>query len=403
MPNFPFYIARRYLFSKKSTNVINLISGISVFGVTIGTAALLIIMSVFNGLDLLIKSLFSSFDPDIKITLIEGKKFNLSDSLINQIQNLEGVAIYSEVLEENALIRYDSRQFVATVKGVDEKFTKMTGIDTMLYDGSFTLQDDNNDYAVIGHLVATNLGVGLNFIDPLIIYSPKKEAKHLNLETAVNRRIIYPKGIFSIQPEVDQKYILVPMDFARGLFNESSRISALEIKTNPLLDVDEVKAELKAILGKNFAVKDRYQQQELLYKTIKSEKFIGFLILGFIIVIASFNIIGSLTMLIIDKKKDIIILQNIGASLKEIRKIFLFEGWSISLLGAGLGIAIGYLFCYMQETIGIIPLLGNGAFIVDYYPVKTYMSDTLAVFGVVLIIGFLASWYPVRYITRRYL
>ncbi len=403
MPNFPFYIARRYLFSKKSTNVINLISGISIFGVTIGTAALLIILSVFNGLDSLIKSLFSTFDPDIKITLVEGKQFDMSEETMKQIQSLDGVAVFAKVLEENALIRYDDKQFVATIKGVDEQFQEMTGIDTMLYDGSFTLEQEHHNFAVVGHLVAMNLGIGLNFIDPLIIYSPRKEAKQFNLETAINRKIIYPKGIFSIHQEVDQKYVLVPMRFARELFEVKTMFSAIELKVVEGYEVDDLKEEIAGILGNEYSVKDRFEQQELLYKTIKSEKFMGFLILGFIILIASFNIIGSLTMLIIDKKKDISILRNMGATLKDVRKIFLFEGWSISSLGAVLGIALGYLFTYLQTHVGIVPLKGDGAFIIEYYPVEAYLSDAIAVFAVVLLIGFVASWYPVRYITRKYL
>ena len=404
MPNFPFYIARRYLFSKKSTNVINIISGISVFGVTISTLSLVVILSVFNGLDGLIKSLFSSFDPDIKITLNEGKTFNTDTKQFNQIKKLEGIAVYSEVIEENALLRYGDKEFVATVKGVDGSFSLMTGIDSMMIDGGFTLKKKDKMFAVVGYGIASALSLGLNFIEPIIIYVPKMTGKtNINIQNATNRKIIYPSGIFSIQQEIDSKYIIVPIEFARSLFEYSSKITSFEISLKPDVNAKAVQARISSILGDKFNVRNRFQQQEIMYKTIKSEKLIGFLILLFIILIASFNIIGSLTMLIIDKKKDIETLLSMGADFPTIRKIFLIEGWLISVTGAILGLILGIAFCLLQQKFGLIALQGNGSFIVDSYPVEIYYSDLFFIFFSVISIGFLAAWYPVRYITQRYL
>ncbi len=404
MPIFPFYIARRYLFSKKSTNVINIISGISVFGVTISTLALVVILSVFNGLDGLIKSLFSSFDPDIKITLNEGKSFNPNSQQFNKIKNLDGIAIFSEVIEENALLRYGDKEFVATIKGVSNSFASMTGIDTMMIDGKFVLKQGKEMFAVTGYGIASALSIGLNFIEPIIIYVPKNTGnKNINLQNATKRKIIYPSGIFSIQQEIDSRYLIVPIEFARDLFDYSKNITSFEIGTKPNANTDKLQTEIKSILGNKFDVKNRFQQQEIMYKTIKSEKLIGFLILLFIIFIASFNVIGSLTMLIIDKKKDIETLLSMGASFPVIRKIFLIEGWLISVTGAILGIFLGIVFCILQQKYGLIALQGDGSFIVDSYPVKIYISDLFFIFLSVISIGFLAAWYPVRYITQKYL
>jgi lipoprotein-releasing system permease protein len=402
MTGFPFYIARRYLLSRKSTNVINLISGISVFGVTTGTMALVIILSVFNGLDTLIRSLFSTFDPDLKIELNEGKRFSLDSEMLSQIRQINEVMYVTEVLQENALVRYDDREMVVSVKGVGSEFASMSGIDTMLFDGRFVLEENGRPLAVVGYGIASQLSVGLAFIDPLIFYAPRHDASINDPEKAVTREVAFPSGIFSVQQEIDHSVILVPLTFARDLFNEEKRISALEVKLRPGASESKVREEISHIIGDDFECRNRYQQQELLYKTIRSEKLIGFIILGFILLIASFNVIGSLTMLIIEKREDIRTLQHLGATLGEIRKIFMFEGWAVSLLGSLAGILLGVLFSVLQDKIGIIPLQGDGSFIVDYYPVLVLWEDLLAVFITVSAIGLIAAWYPVRRITVNY-
>jgi len=402
--NFSFYIAKRYLFARKSKNVINIISAISVVGVSIGTMALIVILSVFNGFDNLVQSLFNSFDPDIKITIKEGKTFSSGAERIQNLKKLKGVLYMSEIIEENALLKYGDRQFIATVKGVSDEFLNMSGIDSMIIDGEFILKENKNNYAVIGQGVAINLAVGLNFITPINIYVPKRTEKiSFNPEKAFSLKYIFPSGIFAIQQDFDSKYIIVPIDFARDLLDYTNEVSAIEIKLDPAFNQAEIQKEIKNYLGTGYEVKNRFEQQELLYKIMKSEKWAIFLILTFILIIASFNVIGSLTMLIIEKKKDIETLRSLGTNLSVLRKIFLFEGWMISILGAILGLMTGTTICWIQQHFGLIKLKGSGSFVIDTYPVSMEFPDFIYVFLTVLFIGYLAAWYPVRYISRKFL
>lgn len=402
--NFSFYIAKRYLFAKKSKNVINIISAISVVGVSIGTMALIVILSVFNGFDNLVQSLFNSFDPDIKITIKEGKTFSSGAERIQNLKKLKGVLYMSEIIEENALLKYDDRQYIVTVKGVSDEFLNMSGIDSMIIDGEFILKKNKNNYAVIGQGVAINLAVGLNFITPINIYVPKRTQKvSLNPEKAFSRKYIFPSGIFAIQQDFDSRYIIVPIDFARDLLDYTNEVSAIELKLDPAFNQNEIQKEIKNYLGTGYEVKNRFEQQELLYKIMKSEKWAIFLILTFILIIASFNVIGSLTMLIIEKKKDIETLRNLGTNLSVLRKIFLFEGWMISILGAVLGLLTGTIICRIQQYFGLIKIQGSGSFVIDTYPVSMEFPDFIYVFVTVLFIGYLAAWYPVRYISGKFL
>lgn len=402
--NFSFYIAKRYLFAKKSRNVINIISAISVVGVSIGTMALIVILSVFNGFDNLVQSLFNSFDPDIKITIKEGKTFSSGAERIQNLKKLKGVLYMSEIIEENALLKYDDRQYIVTVKGVSDEFINMSGIDSMIIDGKFILKENKNNYAVIGQGVALNLAVGLNFITPINIYVPKRTQKvSLNPEKAFSRKYIFPSGIFAIQQDFDSRYIIVPIDFARDLLDYSNEVSAIELKLDPVFNKDKIQEEIKKHLGTGYEVKNRFEQQELLYKIMKSEKWAIFLILTFILIIASFNIIGSLTMLIIEKKKDIHTLRSLGTSLPVLRKIFLFEGWMISVLGAILGLMTGTIICWIQQHFGLIKIQGSESFVIDTYPVYMELPDFVYVFVTVFFIGYLAAWYPVRYISGKFL
>jgi len=402
--NLPFYISKRYLVSKKTQNAINIISGISVFGVAVGTMALIVILSVFNGFDELIKSLYSTFDPEIKITLSEGKTFSPSLPAFSEVRNHENVWYFSEVLEENVLLRYGERQYIATMKGVDDEFVNLTGIDTMIVEGEFKLKDKNMPYAVIGQGVAYYLGVGLTFLNPINIYSIKRTGNiSMNPEQAINRKFIFPSGIFSIEQEHNTRYIIVPIFFARDLLGYKDEVTAIELKLQPGINVELIQNEIIQILGDEFLVQNRNEQNALFYRIMKSEKWAIFFILTFILIIASFNIIGSLTMLILDKKEDIRTLRNLGASDILIRRIFLMEGWMISIVGAITGLLIGSLIAWLQARFGLIKLSGSGSFIIDAYPVVYKFLDVLKVFFTVLFIGFLAAWYPVKYISKKFL
>ena len=401
-----FYIARRYLISKKSVNVINIISGISVAGVTVGTFALVAILSVFNGLDSSIKSLFSTFDPDIKVTASQGKSFDLNEGDFEAVKHLEGVSTVTPVVEEDALFTYSSRQYFATVKGVPANYNEISRLDTnSITSGRFVLEADQIPFAVVGQGVAYYLSVGLNFSDPIHIYTLKKGTSgRPNLATAFNHNTIYASGIFANQQEIDSKYVLVPFGYAQELFQMGNKVSAVEIGLKEGFPEDSAKEQISRILGQKFVVKTQFEQHELFYKVMQSEKWAIFIILGFVLVIASFNILGSLSMLIIDKKADIAVLQSMGANQKLIRTIFLFEGWLISLSGAIFGVILGILICWIQIEFGILKIPGNeGSFIFSAYPVEIRAGDILAIFLLVSGIGFLAAWYPIRFISGKYL
>ncbi len=402
--NFPYYIAKRYLFAKKSQNVINIISIISVIGVAIGTMALIVILSVFNGFESIISSLFNAFDPDLRITLAEGKTFPVKQAEIQKIKHMEGVIHYAEVLEENALIKYSGQQYIGTIKGVSEQYNQMTGIDSMIVEGRFVLEEEGNEYAVIGQGIAYYLSVGLRFVDPLEVYVPKRQQSiTFNPKKAFNKKYIFPSGIFSIEKDIDSKYIIVPLEFAKDLLDYENQISALELKISPRHNNKKTQKKIQDMLGDRYNVKNRYEQKELFYKIMKSEKWAIFFILTFVLIIASFNIIGSLTMLIIEKKKDMYTFRSMGANIKFIRKVFLIEGWMISIVGAVIGMVLGFILCYLQETFGLVTLQGAQSFIISAYPVEMQWEDFLSVLVTVLFIGFIAAWYPVRYITRKHL
>ena len=398
--NLSFYIAKRYLFSKKKTNLINIISAISVVGLAVGTMGLIIGLSGFNGFESLIKSLFSTFDPDLKITLAEGKYFSPNEGVLQEIKRMPDVAYFTEVVEDNALLRSDDREVLATIKGVSQEFELMSGLDTMIVEGEFKLQKDDINFAVFGQGVAFYLSIGLTMIDPIDMYVPRKGKRiAATLEGNFNHGQIYPSGIFQIQQDLDTKYVIVPISFARTLFEADEKVTAIELKLKDGVKSDEAQKIISAKLGSGFVVKNRYQQHDYLYKTMQGEKFATYLILILILIIASFNIIGSLTMLIIDKKDDIEILRSMGADNRLIRNIFLFEGWSISILGSIIGTIAGVLLCKAQIAYGFVKLQGGSSFIIDAYPIKIVPLDIVVVLLSVMMIGFLASLFPVRYIS----
>ena len=403
--NLPFYIARRYLLGKKSQNAINIISAISVLGVATGTMALVIVLSVFNGFDRVVKSLFSTFDPDIEISAAEGKTFTPDPATTKAISGLPGVVAVSEVVEENVLLLYDENQHIATIKGVDEVYREVTGLDSMIYEGEMKLKDANRSYAVVGQGVAYSLRIGLAFIDPLFVYTIDRKSR-INMaqpEESIRRDFLYPSGIFSIEQDFDSRYVITSIDFVRELLSYDREVSFLEVKLDPAIPAGRVQDEIASLMGEGFQVKNRQQQNELFYKVMRSEKWAIFLILTFILVIASFNIIGSLSMLIIDKKKDIITLRNMGAGNRLIGKIFLAEGWLISLVGSVLGIFLGTGFSWLQQRFGLIKLSGSGSFIIDAYPVWIEGWDIVLIWITVLFIGWIAARYPVAQISRKYL
>jgi len=403
--NLPLYIAKRYLLGKKSQNAINIISGISVLGITTGTMALVIVLSVFNGFDSVVKSLYNTFDPDIQISSITGKTFTPDPATTQAIHSLPGVSAVSEVMEENVLLLYNDRQHIATVKGVDEAFRDVSGLDSMIIDGEMKLKDQNRPYVVVGRGVAYSLGIGLSFIDPLFIYTIDRTAR-INMsqpEESIRRDFIYPSGIFEIEQDFDSRYIICPIDFVRELLLYQDEVTYLEVKLDPSIPGDEVREEILSLMGEGFHVKNREQQNEMFYRVMRSEKWAIFLILTFILIIASFNIIGSLSMLIIDKKKDILTLRNMGAGNKLIKQIFLMEGWLISVLGSISGLFLGTAISWIQQHFGVIKLTGSGSFIIDAYPVQIEALDILLIWVTVLVIGLIAARYPVRQISKKYL
>ena len=403
--NLSFYIARRYLLGKKSQNAINIISGISVLGITTGTMALVIVLSVFNGFDTVVKSLYNTFDPDIQISAKMGKTFAPDPVTMQELRSTPGVVAVSEVLEENVLLLYDERQHIATIKGVDDAFNDVSGLDSMVYDGEMKLKDRNRPYAVVGQGVAYSLGIGLNFINPLFVYTIDRTSR-INMaqpEESIRRDYIYPSGIFSIEQEYDSRYVICPIEFVRKLLSYQDEVTSLEGKLDPGFQPEGVQKRIASLMGDDFNVKNREQQNELFYKVMRSEKWAIFLILTFILIIASFNVIGSLSMLIIDKKKDIITLRNMGAENRLIKRIFLVEGWLISVFGSITGIFLGTAISWVQQRFGIIKLTGNGNFIIEAYPVHIEVVDICLVWVTVLLIGLFAARYPVRQISKKYL
>lgn len=406
--NFPFFIAKRYLFSKKSHNAINVISGISVCGVALATMAMVCTLSVFNGFQDMVATFFTAFDPQLKIVASTGKVFNGQDERIIKIKNLPDIEVVSESLEDNAMVQYKERQAMAVVKGVEDNFSQLTPIDSILFGrGDLVLHDEVVDYAIPGIQLLSTLGTGVKFLDPLEIYAPKRGAK-INMANPSASFIsgdLFSSGLtFSVnQEKYDATYIITSIDFARKMFQYTTEVSAVNLKLKPDADESNVKSEILKILGDDFKVLNRYEQQADTYRIMEIEKLISYLFLTFILMIACFNVIGSLSMLIIDKKNDVVTLRNLGANDNQIVRIFLFEGRMISFIGAIAGVIIGLALCFAQQEFGLISLGDSGSFIVDSYPVSIHIWDVILVFATVLIVGFLSVWYPVRYLSKRLL
>lgn len=395
---FPFYIALRYLFAKKSHNIINVISGISVVSITVGTMALIIVLSVFNGFENLVTSLLNSFNPDLVISVSKGKTFSMDGFPLDKVMAVEGVANYAEVLEETALVTYRDRQHIVKMKGVGKGFEKINKIDSMMWDGQYLLMDRDIERVVIGHGVETILGVNReDYANPLVFFVPKR-GKTVSINPAQSFRSgsLYASGSFAIHADVDVNYTLVPINFARRLLDYSNEVTAVELSLKHNINNKKVQREIEKILGEQFEVKNRFQQQELLYSITRSEKWAIFLILCFIMLLAAFNIVGSLSMLIIEKRKDIGVLRSLGANLPVVRKIFLMEGAMITFGGSLIGVILGSVVCLLQQHFGIIGIQAEGSFIIEAYPVKMLFSDVILVFITVSALGFLAALIPVQ-------
>lgn len=407
--NLPFYIARRYLFSKKKHNAINIISAVSVCGVALATLALVCTLSVFNGFQDMVAGFFTAFDPELKITVREGKVFDPHESRVAQIYAMPEIEVWTETLEENAMVQYKDRQTMAVIKGVEDNFEQLTAIDSLLYGtGKFVLNDSVVDYGILGVELMSELGTGIQFVDPLQVYAPKRNARvnMANPAASFNSDYLFsPGAVFIVnQQKYDARYILTSLGFARRLFDYDTEVSAIEIKLKPGSNIDAVEKKMEEILGERFVVQNRYEQQADVFRIMEIEKFISYLFLTFILAIACFNVIGSLSMLILDKRDDVETLRNLGAGDQLITRIFLFEGRMISVFGASIGIVLGLLLCFLQQKFGLISLGGgNGSFVVDAYPVSVHLMDVLLVFVTVIAVGFLSVWYPVKYLSRRLL
>lgn len=405
--NFPYYIARRYLFSKKSTNAINVISFISMAGVAVASMALIITLSVFNGFHDLVASLFTAMDPQLVVVPREGKTVPADDPLLDQIRKMPEVDVAMDCVEDNALAVFGDRQAMVKIKGVEDNFTELTHINDILYgEGEFSLHAANLQYGTIGIRLAETLGTSARWEGFLKIYAPKREGQ-LDManptEGFVEDSLISPGVVFYVrQAKYDANYIITPIAFARNLFDQQGMVTNLELKLKNGTSVDRTKSKIKDIVGEKYDVLDRYEQQEDTFKIMVIEKLIAYIFLTFILAVACFNIIGSLSMLIIDKKDDVVTLRNLGATDKQITRIFLLEGRLIAAVGAVVGIVLGLLLCLAQQTFGLVKLGStSGSFIVDAYPVSVHPWDIVLVFFTVLVVSFLAVWYPVHYFSRR--
>lgn len=407
--NLSLYIAKRYLFSKKSHQVINIISGVAVAGVALATMAMVCTLSVFNGFQGIVEKQFTAFDPQLKITAADGKYFDASDERITAVTALPQVHIATQSIEDKAMVQYEGRQAMIILKGVEDSFEHLTDIDkAIIGNGSFILKDSTASYAVPGAGLVSALNSGIYHTKPLEVYAPRR-GKRVSLSNPASN---FAKGhlhssgvIFAVQqPKYDNNYLLTSIDFARKIFSRrANEVSSIEILLHKGSNEQAVKKEIERLLGKEYLVHDRYQQQEDIFRIMKIEKFISYIFLSFILLIACFNIIGSLSMLVIEKKRDVSTLRSMGADNSLITNIFVAEGAMISIFGAAIGIAAGVLLCLLQEHFGLLTMGGGGNFVVDSYPVAIHWSDVLATFATVIVVGLVAVGLPTRLLTRRVL
>lgn len=408
--NFSFYVARRYMFSKKSVGAINVISFISVAGVAVGTMALVIVLSVFNGFHDLVASLFTNFDPQIEVVPVKGKTINADAPELDRIRHLDFVDVATDVVEDQAIAVYGDRQRMVTVMGVDENFDQLTNISDILYgDGDFTLRVANLYFGVPGIRLAQDLGLGARWADYLKIYAPVRRGQLTDLDTPTDGFVVdsllSPGVVYAVnQNKYDRDRIITSIYFARQLFDQDGMLSSLQLRLKPGTDLAEAKREIKAVAGEKFRVLDRFEQQADTFRIMQIEKVLAYVFLTFILIVACFNIISSLSMLIIDKKNDINTLHNLGANDRQIQSIFLYEGRIISAVGALIGIGLGLALCGLQQAFGFVKMgESSGTFIVNAYPVSVHYWDVLVVFITVILIGWAASWIPARRLRKQIL
>lgn len=408
--NFSFYVARRYMFSKKSVGAINVISFISVAGVAVGTMALVIVLSVFNGFHDLVASLFTNFDPQIEVVPVKGKTINADAPELDRIRHLDFVDVATDVVEDQAIAVYGDRQRMVTVMGVDENFDQLTNISDILYgDGDFTLRVANLYFGVPGIRLAQDLGLGARWADYLKIYAPVRRGQLTDLDTPTDGFVVdsllSPGVVYAVnQNKYDRDRIITSIYFARQLFDQDGMLSSLQLRLKPGTDLSTAKREIKAAAGEKFRVLDRFEQQADTFRIMQIEKVLAYVFLTFILIVACFNIISSLSMLIIDKKNDINTLHNLGANDRQIQSIFLYEGRIISAVGALIGIGLGLALCGLQQAFGFVKMgESSGTFIVNAYPISVHYWDVLVVFITVILIGWAASWIPARRLRKQIL
>lgn len=406
--NLPLHIAKRYLFSKKSHNAINIISAISVCGVALATLALVCTLSVFNGFHDLIASFFTHFDPDLKVETVKGKTFTPDSTQLIAIESIPGVEVVSSTLEDNAMAKYKDQQTMVTIKGVDDNFQALTHIDEILYGNpEFKLYDAVVDYGIMGQQLMYILNTGVQPYDPIEVYAPRKGTK-VNMSNPLanfHRELLYsPGSVFNINDSrYASSYIITSMDYARRLFDYTDEVSALELRLFPEADVQEVKHAISNIMGEGFTVKDRYEQQEATFKVVKIEKFISYLFLCFILMVACFNIISSVSMLILDKRDNANTLRSLGAPDGMVARIFIYEGNLIALIGAIVGLVLGIVLCLLQQHFGLIGLGGDGQFVVSAYPVRVKFTDIVLVFFSVVVVSAISVWLPIRLVNKYFM
>jgi len=407
--SYELFIARRYLFAKKSHHAINIISGISVLGVAVATMAMVVTLSVFNGFQDLVADLFTAFDAELRVTPTDGQTVSAKDAVLLKLKKNDAVEVYTPVLEGQALVVRDSKQQVVTIKGVADNFTKQGHIKDILYgDGSFCLHADVLEYGILGIQLAQQLGLPAYFEEPLQVYAPKR-GERVNIGNPLSSfnhdELQSPGVVFMVrQSKYDAHYILTSLQFAQHLFDREGRVSSVELKLKAGIKADKVKEQLQAELGGRFKVEDRYEQQNDVFRVMRIEKLISYFFLTFILLVACFNIIGSLSMLMIDKRQDIQTLRSLGATDSQICTIFRLEGHIISFAGALLGLVLGGVLCWVQQEYSLVTMGDSeGSFIIEAYPVSVYLTDILLVLVTVLAVGWLAIWYPVRYLTKKIL
>lgn len=390
-----FLFARRYFTSKKSTNAITLIAWISISAIMVGTAALIIVLSVFNGFEDLVKGLYADFYADLRITPQVGKTFVLTPKQIQQIQNTSGVAFYSLTAEEKALLVNGDNQSIVFVKGVDSSFTKVNPVQTHLIRGSFNLGTIQKPQLVVGAGIENALGLDVEkSLYPVTLYMPNRQSANMLSAEGLYSYNAMPAGTFMIQEDFDNKYVFTNLAFVKYMLNmDANTFSAVEIKLTKTANTQQVQTELQHLLGNSFKVQTRYQQNESLYTVMEVEKWVIYGILSIILIIAAFNMIGALTMLVLEKQKDITVLKALGASDGLIQKIFLTEGFLIAAVGGGAGMILALVICYIQIKFHLVSL-GGGTFIIDYYPVKLALGDFVLVIATVFVIALLAAWFP---------